>query len=94
MEGVYYSVDLKADAKPVNNRAFRMAPAHEKQLDRQLKKLYDAGIIQESTGSLWGPAACLVHKKDNDGKPIKPRMVIDFYPTNNMLIGVKSPIQR
>ena len=34
MEGVYYSVDVKADAEPVNNRAFRMAPAHEEELDR------------------------------------------------------------
>ncbi len=38
--------------------------------------------------------AFLVHKKDNDGKPIKTRMVIDYYPTNKLLIGDKSPIPK
>ena len=38
MEGVFYRIDLMADAEPVNIRTYRMSPAHEEELDRQLKK--------------------------------------------------------
>ncbi len=94
MEGVYYRIDLIADAHPVNIRTYRMPPAHEKELERQIKILLDAGIIQESEGSLWGAPAFIVYKEDEEGNPIKPRMVIDFKHTNKMLVGVKSPIPK
>ena len=94
MEGVYYRIDLIADATPVNRRAFRMSPAHEEELDRQLQKLKDANVIQESAGSLWGSPAFVVFKHDKEGNPIKPRLVIDFYHTNKMIVGVKSPIPK
>ena len=88
MEGVYYKVDLVADAEPVNRQAFKMSPAHKEELEHQLKKLLDTGVIHESTGSLWGVPSFLVFKKDEQGNSIKPRLVVDSQHTNKMIVDV------
>ncbi len=92
MEGVYYRIDLRADATPVNRRAFRMPPANEAELERQLSILREAEIIQPSSGSLWGAPAFVVYRHDEQGNPIKPRLVLDFSKTNEMIVAAKAPI--
>ncbi len=92
MEGVYYRIDLKADATPVNVRTYRMPPESEKELDRQMEKLLSAGVIRPSEGSLWGAPAFIVYRRDNENQPIKPRLVLNFHETNKMIVRAKSPI--
>ena len=70
VEGLSYSIDLRADAAPVNKRAYKMSPQHEEELDRQLGKLEAAGVIQP-THSMWGAPASIVYRQDPNGKAHK-----------------------
>lgn len=91
VEDVFYRIDLRADAMAVNKRAYKMSPLHEEELDRQLEKLESAGIIQPAQ-SMWGVPAFIVYRRDNEGNPIKPRLVCDFSYINEMIVPSKSPI--
>ena len=91
LRDVYYRIDLRADATPVNKKAYKMSPEHEAELDRQISKLAEADIIKPSQ-SLWGVPCFVVYKYDKEGRPYKPRLVVDFKPLNQMIIPAKAPI--
>ena len=60
---VTYNIDT-ADAPAFRQRPYRHSPEARKELDKQIERLLDADIIEESD-SPWGSPVVLVKKKNN-----------------------------
>jgi len=64
------------DARPVAMRHYPVAPQHMPELERQIKTLFDAGIIRESV-SLYASPVLFAPKKDG-----KLRLCVDYRRLN------------
>jgi len=60
---VTHSIDT-GDATPIRQRACRHSPEARKELDRQIDRLLEADIIEESD-SPWGSPVVFVKKRNN-----------------------------
>ncbi|KAL3515951.1 hypothetical protein ACH5RR_022853 [Cinchona calisaya] len=58
-----HNIPLKNDAQPVNVRPYRYRFLQKNEIERQVKELFAAGIIQPSV-SLFSSLIVLVKKKD------------------------------
>lgn len=74
--GVEHDIELSAKAEPVVEPMRRRAPIHEAEIQKQVRDLLKAGIIEESR-SPWASAVVLVKKKTGD-----LRMCIDYRKLN------------
>ena len=80
---VTHEIDT-GDAKPVHQRCRRLAKAHIKVIQEQIKKLSEAGIIRPSNSN-WAANCVVVNKKDNT-----KRMCIDYRGLNAVTVNPDS----
>ena len=71
---------------PIRQRAYRHSPAEKLEIDRQIKEMIDADII-EPTDSPWASPVLLVRKKDSSS-----RLVIDFRRLNSVTAMTSWPL--
>lgn len=81
-----HSIPLLEGAAPVNIRPYRVAPALKDEIERQIQKMLDSGIIQKSASPFSSPVL-LVKKKDNTW-----RFCVDYRHLNAITVKAKYPI--
>jgi hypothetical protein len=68
------------DAKPIYTKQYKLPPAAMQEVNKQIKELLDAGLMEESN-SPWASSAILVSKRDGKSQ----RLCIDFRNINKVL---------
>lgn len=72
-------------------KQYRFPEIHKKEIDKQVKKLLDQKIIQDSTSPFNSPLWIVPKKPDSNGQP-KWRMVIDYRALNAKTITDAYPL--
>jgi hypothetical protein len=75
---------LVSDAAPIRRPPYKTPYALRMEMQDQVQKMLDSGVIREST-SPWAAQAILVPKRSLDGKP-KYRFCVDFRALNSVNI--------
>ena len=76
---------------PINAKTYRYPKVHNDEVNKQLKKLLDEGIIRHSQSPWCSPLWVVPKKSDINGNP-QWRMVIDFRKLNDITISDSYPI--
>jgi hypothetical protein len=74
------------DAQPIRKRAYRHSPEAQREIQRQVQEMLDAGIIRESQ-SAWQAPVLLVKKKNGTA-----RLCIDFRALNTVVKPMFYPL--
>ena len=82
---VTHTIDT-GDAQPIRQRPYRHSPEAKKEIDRQISKLLDSGIIEESD-SAWSSPVVLVKKKSGDY-----RLCVDMRKVNAVTKPIFFPL--
>lgn len=80
------------DESPVYIKNYRVPEAHKSEINQQVNKLLDDGIIQHSTSPYNSPLLLVPKKSTNNEK--KWRLVVDFRQLNKKIIADKFPLPR
>ena len=83
-----HRIELVPGSAPSFAPRYRRPPEQEEEIERQVNKLLEKGIVQEST-SAFGHNPVLVQKKDATW-----RMCIDFKPLNAITVKQQFPMPR
>lgn len=81
-----HSIPLVAGAVPVYSRPYHFSPTIKDEVERQVKEMLEAGIIQKSS-SPFSSAVLLVKKKDNTW-----RFCVDYGQLNAITVKGKYPV--
>jgi hypothetical protein len=81
-----HTIPLIAGAQPVNKKPYRYTPQLKTEIERQIKKMLDSGVIQISNSAFSSPII-LVRKKDGSW-----RIVVDYRHLNALTINSKYPV--
>lgn len=79
------------DEIPVHSKTYRYPFVHRQEVQSQIKKMLDQGIIRPST-SAWSAPIWVVPKKADASGKTKWRLVVDFRKLNEKTIDDKYPI--
>lgn len=82
---------LTTDENPVYTKLYRYPHVFKKDVEEQIKELFDNGIIQHSISPYSSPVWVVPKKIDASGKR-KVRVVIDYRKINDKTINDKFPI--
>jgi hypothetical protein len=84
-------ITLVPGTMPINTRPYRLPEAQKAEIERQVVKLLDEGIIEESN-SPWNSPLLVVPKKMDASGERKLRIVVDFRKLNEKTIGNAYPL--
>ncbi|KAK9680060.1 hypothetical protein QE152_g39446 [Popillia japonica] len=87
---IKHRIRLK-DETPVYLKPYKKSPAQKEEVNKQVKKMLDQKIIQESSSPWSAPVAIVPKQMDASGIK-KFRMVIDYRKLNEKTIDDKFPI--
>jgi hypothetical protein len=77
--------------RAINVRPFRLPEAQKEEVNRQVNKLLDDGVIAPSRSAFNSPLLLVAKKADASGK-VKWRVVIDFRKLNEWTVGDAYPL--
>ncbi len=86
-----FSIKLQPDATPFARTPFRLSPAEDEELRRQLKELVEAKYVSPSV-SPWGSPILFVRKKPNAEGKVELRMCIDYRALNSRTVRDQYPL--
>jgi hypothetical protein len=86
-----HSIALVPGTAPINTRPFRLPEAQKAEIEKQLVKLLDEGIIEESI-SPWNSPRLVVPKMTDASGEKKWRIVVDFRNLIEKTIGNADPL--
>lgn len=82
---LYFTIPLKPDTVPINKRQYRMSPAQQTEIKKQVDDLLFNDIIRHSRSS-WNAPVLLVPKKSDIPGVKSQRLVIDYRALNSKII--------
>lgn len=85
------NIHLKPNSSPVFVKPYRIPHSQKQELNKQINKLLENGII-EPAKSEWSSPVLLVPKKSKEGDGKKWRLVIDYRQLNNRIQDDKFPL--
>lgn len=86
-----HKIILQPGTLPINTKPYRLPYAQKEELESQVKKLLDDGVIQPSISPWCSPVLLVPKKPDETGK--RPwRLCIDFRNVNNKTISDAYPL--
>lgn len=80
-----------SDEIPVHSRTYRYPYVHRQEVQTQIRKMLEQGIIRPSS-SAWSAPIWIVPKKTDASGKIKWRLVVDFRKLNEKTLDDKYPI--
>lgn len=88
---VDHEVSLKlTEHKYISRKLYRFNIVDQKEIENQISKLLEAGLIEESTPPFAAPVI-LVYKKQTDSTRLKNRLYIDYTMLNKVIISENQP---
>ena len=88
---VRHSINLEPGTEPINTRPYRLPEAQKTEVENQVNKLLQEGIIEEST-SPWSSPVLIVPKKMDASGQQKFRLVVDYRKLNEKTVGNAYPL--
>jgi hypothetical protein len=88
---VKHSINVIPGSSPINTRLYRLHKAQKREVDTQVTKLLQEGIITESK-SPWISPLLVVPKKEGASGERKWRLVVDFSKLNENSVGDTYPL--
>lgn len=85
------SIQLKENVTPVYVKPYRVPNALKEEVDKQIKKMCEEGIIEEAKCEWSSPVLLVPKKMDNSGEK-KWRIVIDYRLLNQKIQDDKFPL--
>ena len=82
-----HEIPVLTDHPPINQKQYRLPYAHRDEVNKQVGKLLDEGVIQSSK-SPWNSPLLLVPKKSGKDGEKKWRLVVEFRKLNDHKTGV------
>ena len=86
-----HSISVEPGTEPINTRPYRFPETQKMEVDKQVKKLLQEGIIEESNSS-WNSQILLVPKKLDASGQQKFRLVVDYRKLNYKTAGNAYPL--
>jgi hypothetical protein len=86
-----HSITLVPGTAPINTRPYRLPESQKGEIEKQVTKLANEGIIEESS-SPWNSPLLIVPKKADASGEVKWRVVIDFRKLNEKTVGNAYPL--
>jgi hypothetical protein len=86
-----HTIHLEPGTTPINTRPYRLPESQRQEIDRQVTRLLEDGIITESTSPWNSPILVLPKKIGVDGDR-RWRLVVDFRRLNEETIGDAHPL--
>lgn len=88
---IKHSIVVEPGTQPINSRPYRLPETQKEEVDRQVKKLIEEGVLEESQ-SPWNSPMLVVPKKLDASGVQKWRLVIDYRKLNEKTIGDAYPL--
>lgn len=85
------SILLKENTLPTYVKPYRIPHSQKDEINRQISKMYEDGIIEHAQ-SEWSSPILLVPKKTDASGEKKSRLVIDYRLVNKSLLDIKFPL--
>lgn len=82
---------ITTSSNPINTKSYRFPEVHKNEVNSQINKMLEDGIIKPST-SPWSSPIWIVPKKLDASGQRKWRVVIDYRKLNDITIGDSYPI--
>lgn len=79
------------DPTPVHSKLYRFPEAHKEEVNKQIQKMLDQGIIRPSSSPYCSPLWVVPKKSDASGQK-KWRIVIDYRKLNQITVGDAYPL--
>lgn len=89
---ISHSINLKPDATSVYVKQYRIPESQKLELQKQIAKMEQQGIIEKCLATGWNSPVILVPKKDANGEKTDFRLVVDYRKLNEALIPIHFPI--
>lgn len=86
-----HNIPIKHNTSPINVKTYRYPQIHKDEVDKQINKMLEQGIIEPST-STWNSPVLVVPKKVDASGERKWRLVIDYRKLNDVTIGDSYPL--
>jgi hypothetical protein len=83
---VQHSINVEAGMHPINTRPYRLPEAQKGEVRREVQKLLQEGIIEESN-SPWNSPILIIPKKVDASGQQTFRLVVDYRKLNEKTIG-------
>lgn len=89
---IEHIIKLQSDAKPSFIKQYRLPESQKQEIQKQLNRMEQEGIIEKCQASGWNSPIILVPKKDGQGTKTDFRLVVDFRKLNEASIPIQFPI--
>lgn len=76
---------------PINVRPYRLPEKHKQEINQQVNKMLEDGIVRQSNSQWDAPLLVVPKKADASGKT-KMRVVVDFRKVNDATVGDSFPL--